>query len=199
MKWITIVFALVSTGGGVALFAFKELPALVRASLAVLTILGVVISVPLALEAIELTQKRLDQLGVTTAVKEFIKREQAQMEARRLRLRREAEARQREVRRSISWTIINRTKWSLALEFSTDAGRYWPGHDQAYILNSGQTQTYSLRCDREGQKVCFGAWIHNNTNGGSTWGVGYKREFACTNCCGVCKGATYRNRLVFTF
>lgn len=169
MRWFNVVFALISTGSGVALIAIKDIHPLLRAALVSALLLGIVISIPTALDAISETKKKLEQMGVAAAVRDFFALD----------------------RKSIRWDISNATASTLQLEFSTSSGAYWPGGDQVYVLAPGQHASYSLRCELEAQTVCFGVWAAN-----TTWGVGHKRAKGCTGCCGTC-GGTYSARIAY--
>ena len=42
--------------------------------------------------------------------------------------------------------------------YSQDRDHIWPGGEETYYLDDGETKTMSLECE-EGENICYGAWI----------------------------------------
>ena len=47
--------------------------------------------------------------------------------------------------------------------YSQDRDYVWPGNDEVYLLDDGETKTMSLECE-EGESICYGAWIQGDQN-----------------------------------
>ena len=69
--------------------------------------------------------------------------------------------------------------------YSQDREYVWPGNNEVYLLDDGETKTMSLACE-EGESICYGAWIQGDQN--TYWGVGPDNSQKCDNCCYVCTG-----------
>ena len=69
--------------------------------------------------------------------------------------------------------------------YSQDREYVWPGNDEVYLLDDGETKTMSVECD-EGESICYGAWIQGDQN--TFWGVGPDNSQKCDNCCYICTG-----------
>jgi hypothetical protein len=78
--------------------------------------------------------------------------------------------------------------------YSQDRDHVWPGPDEVYLLDDGETKTMSLTCE-DGESICYGAWLSGDQN--TFWGVGPNSAQACDNCCYTCQGGeTERINLV---
>jgi hypothetical protein len=174
MKWFTLSFSIISTGGGLALFTVRDLSPLMRAAAQSLVILGLIIAVPAAIDAAEAINKRLNEWGVWQKIGE-------------VRVSWEREQRARKQR--ISFSVRNDTGSALEIEFSAEGDDYWPGNNQVYILSPGAVEMFPLQCRFEAQKICFGAWVRGNTN--AAWGLGYRRASGCDSCCAFCGGSLF--------
>ena len=69
--------------------------------------------------------------------------------------------------------------------YSQDREYVWPGNDEVYLLDDGETKTMSVACE-EGEAICYGAWIQGDQN--TFWGVGPDNSQKCDNCCYICTG-----------
>jgi len=69
--------------------------------------------------------------------------------------------------------------------YSQSRDHVWPGPDEVYLLDDGETKTMSLSC-QDGESICYGAWISGDQS--SYWGVGPDGEQTCDNCCYTCEG-----------
>jgi hypothetical protein len=69
--------------------------------------------------------------------------------------------------------------------YSQDRDHVWPGPDEVYLLDDGETKTMSLSCE-DGEGICYGAWIVGDQN--TFWGVGPGATQSCDNCCYTCQG-----------
>lgn len=85
-------------------------------------------------------------------------------------------------------TFVMRNSHPNALEvelYSQDRDHVWPGGNQVYYLDDGETKTMPLACE-EGETICYGAWISGDR--GTYWGVGPDNSENCDNCCYTCTG-----------
>lgn len=85
-------------------------------------------------------------------------------------------------------TFVMRNSHPNALEvelYSQDRDHVWPGGNQVYYLDDGETKTMPLACE-EGETICYGAWISGDK--GTYWGVGPDNSENCDNCCYTCTG-----------
>lgn len=85
-------------------------------------------------------------------------------------------------------TFVMRNSHPNALEvelYSQDRDHVWPGGNQIYYLDDGETKTMPLACE-EGETICYGAWISGDK--GTYWGVGPDNSENCDNCCYTCTG-----------
>ncbi|MCW0001275.1 hypothetical protein OE766_23925 [Pararhizobium sp. YC-54] len=69
--------------------------------------------------------------------------------------------------------------------YSQDRDHVWPGNNQVYLLDDGETKQIPLSCD-EGEKICYGAWISGDKS--TYWGTGPDNAETCTDCCYTCTG-----------
>lgn len=85
-------------------------------------------------------------------------------------------------------TFVMKNSHPNALEvelYSQDRDHVWPGGNQVYYLDDGETKTMPLACE-EGETICYGAWISGDR--GTYWGVGPDNSEDCDNCCYTCTG-----------
>ncbi len=64
--------------------------------------------------------------------------------------------------------------------YSQDRDHVWPGDNQVFYLDDGETKEIPLSCE-EGETICYGAWISGDKQ--SYWGVGPDNAENCENCC----------------
>lgn len=69
--------------------------------------------------------------------------------------------------------------------YSQDRNHVWPGGNEVYYLDDGETKTMPLSC-KEGEKICYGAWVSGDRT--TYWGVGPDDKENCTDCCYTCTG-----------
>ncbi|KAB2877029.1 MAG: hypothetical protein F9K43_00385 [Bauldia sp.] len=84
----------------------------------------------------------------------------------------------------LTWHFRSEHQYAVSLEFYSD-DHVWPGNDEVYVIRDYEQHDYSLAC-RSGEKICYGAWVRNNTS--SYWGSGYNGAEACDSCCFRCDG-----------
>lgn len=85
-------------------------------------------------------------------------------------------------------TFVMRNDHPNAVEvelYSQDRDYVWPGNNQVFYLNDGETKEIPLSCE-EGEKICYGAWIEGDKQ--SYWGVGPENAETCDDCCYTCEG-----------
>lgn len=83
-------------------------------------------------------------------------------------------------------TVVIRNEHENALElefYSQDRNHIWPGNNQVYYLDDGETKQIPITC-RQGENICYGAWISNDKQ--TYWGTGPDNEEDCSDCCYVC-------------
>lgn len=85
-----------------------------------------------------------------------------------------------------TFKLTNNTSVNLMVKFfSRNRDHEWPGHTRHYDLNASAQQSYNLACN-DGEKICYGG---SNTQDDKTyWGVGFKGNKGCQNCCLTCGG-----------
>lgn len=94
---------------------------------------------------------------------------------------------------TITFNIENESDHDIQIEFySQDRSHAWPGGNQAYNLSSGNDSEYRLNC-REGEKICYGAWVKGKSS--TYWGVGLNNKQACDSCCQTCGEGNLSKRL----
>ena len=86
----------------------------------------------------------------------------------------------------ITFAIKNSHPNAMRVElYSQDRDYVWPGNDEVYLLDDGETKTMSLSCD-EGESICYGAWVDGDEE--TYWGVGPGNKEKCEDCCYTCSG-----------
>ncbi len=71
--------------------------------------------------------------------------------------------------------------------YSQDRDYVWPGNNQVYLLDDGETKQIPLACD-QGEKICYGAWVSGDKT--TYWGTGPENAETCTDCCYTCQGGS---------
>lgn len=71
--------------------------------------------------------------------------------------------------------------------YSQDRNHVWPGGNQVYYLDDGETKQIPLSCD-DGEKICYGAWISGDKD--TYWGTGPDNGETCEDCCYTCEGGS---------
>ncbi len=87
-------------------------------------------------------------------------------------------------------TFVMRNDHPNAVEvelYSQDRDHVWPGNNQVYMLDDGETKNISLACE-EGESICYGAWISGDKS--TYWGVGPDQGQKCSDCCYTCQGGS---------
>lgn len=85
-------------------------------------------------------------------------------------------------------TFIMRNSHPNAVEvelYSQDRDHVWPGGNQVYYLDDGETKEIPLSCS-EGEQICYGAWVSGDK--GTYWGTGPENAETCEDCCYTCTG-----------
>ena len=83
-----------------------------------------------------------------------------------------------------TWTVKSMYQYKVQIAFyARERNHEWPGNGQAWDLNDYNNHTYTLNC-RQGEKVCFGAWVTGNSS--KFWGVGFGGKQGCPSCCFFC-------------
>lgn len=85
-------------------------------------------------------------------------------------------------------TFVMKNSHPNALEvelYSQDRKHVWPGGNQVYYFDDGETKNIPLSC-KSGETICYGAWVSGDK--GTYWGVGPDNKESCTDCCYTCEG-----------
>lgn len=86
----------------------------------------------------------------------------------------------------VTFVMRNSHAYAVELElYSQDRNHVWPGNNQVYFLDDGETKQVPLSC-REGETICYGAWVSGDK--GTYWGVGPDDSETCEDCCYICTG-----------
>ncbi|SJM28182.1 conserved exported hypothetical protein [Mesorhizobium delmotii] len=86
----------------------------------------------------------------------------------------------------VTFEIRNSHPNAMRVELYTQDRDYvWPGNNQDYYLNDGETKSIPLSCD-DGESICYGAWVDGDE--GTYWGVGPGNTEKCDDCCYTCSG-----------
>jgi len=97
---------------------------------------------------------------------------------------------------NLTWTFDNDHRRTVSIEFySQDRNHVWPGNGDVYVVKPSEGQVnISLQC-RNGENICYGAWVRGKSN--TYWGAGKGDEHYCSDCCAVCgRGNVEAIRLV---
>lgn len=87
---------------------------------------------------------------------------------------------------SVTFEITSKDRRQVDIKFfSKTRDVVWPSTDRAYYIEAynAEKHTYPLSCNR-GEKICYGAYRHEDTS--TYWGVGYKAQKGCDDCCITC-------------
>ncbi|MDO9416441.1 hypothetical protein [Pararhizobium sp.] len=88
----------------------------------------------------------------------------------------------------VTFTMKNSHPNAVEVElYSQDRDHVWPGDNQIYLLDDGETKAIPLSCN-EGEKICYGAWISGDKT--TYWGTGPENAETCTDCCYTCEGGS---------
>ena len=86
----------------------------------------------------------------------------------------------------VTFVMKNSHPYAVELElYSQDRDHVWPGGNQVYYLDDGETKEIPLSW-RGGETICYGAWVAGDQ--GTYWGVGPDNEENCPDCCYTCEG-----------
>lgn len=86
----------------------------------------------------------------------------------------------------VTFVMQNHHPNAVELElYSQDREHVWPGDNQVYYLDDGETKEIPLACEA-GETICYGAWIAGDK--GTYWGVGPDNSQDCEGCCYTCEG-----------
>lgn len=86
-------------------------------------------------------------------------------------------------------TFVMKNSHPNALEvqlFSQDRAHVWPGPDEVFYFDDGETKQVPLGCET-GETICYGAWVAGDPQG-TFWGVGPDNDQDCSDCCYTCEG-----------
>jgi len=86
----------------------------------------------------------------------------------------------------VTFAIKNSHPNAMRLElYSQDRDYVWPGNNQDFYLNDGETKSLPVSCN-DGESICYGAWVDGEE--GTYWGVGPGNKEKCDDCCYTCSG-----------
>lgn len=85
---------------------------------------------------------------------------------------------------TMTWQFNNNTADQIQLRFhNEDRSLVWPDNDEHFILEPFDSGSVTLTCNYVGEKICYGAKASDDSG---TWGIGYKGNKGCNNCCFTC-------------
>ena len=88
----------------------------------------------------------------------------------------------------MTFYMKNDTGRAMVLELhGRDTARVWPGEGQVYLLEPGERKSELIDC-REGENICYGAWVYGNDR--ISFGVGPDGDRQCRSCCSICVAKT---------
>ncbi|KAB1089159.1 hypothetical protein F4V91_24125 [Neorhizobium galegae] len=86
----------------------------------------------------------------------------------------------------VSFVMRNEHPNAVEVElYSQDRKHVWPGGNQVYYLDDGESKQIHLSC-QQGENICYGAWVSGDKQ--TYWGTGPNNKEACEDCCYVCSG-----------
>jgi len=86
----------------------------------------------------------------------------------------------------VTFVMKNSHTYAVELElYSQDRDHVWPGSNQVYLLDDGETKEVPLSC-QDGESICYGAWVSGDK--GTYWGTGPDNAEQCEDCCYTCEG-----------
>ena len=86
----------------------------------------------------------------------------------------------------MTFYMKNDTPRAMVLELHGDS-QVWPGEGRVYLLEPGERKSQLIDC-REGENICYGAWVNGDDR--ISYGVGPDGDRACRSCCFVCVAKT---------
>lgn len=88
----------------------------------------------------------------------------------------------------MTFYLRNMQDRAIVLEFrGRTTGTVWPGGDDVYLLTAKEKKSVLLGC-REGEEICYGAWVKGNDR--ISFGVGPDDDQTCEDCCRICVAKT---------
>ena len=85
----------------------------------------------------------------------------------------------------LTFTFTNDAPYTILMKmYSQDRNWVWPSGTTHYLLDDDQAKSARIACT-VGEKVCFGGG-YNESDSTRWWGVGYRGNKSCTNCCLIC-------------
>lgn len=86
----------------------------------------------------------------------------------------------------VTFVMKNHHEYAVEVElYSQERDHVWPGGNQVYYLDDGETKQMPLSCEA-GETICYGAWVSGDT--GTYWGTGPNNADGCDDCCYTCEG-----------
>ncbi len=86
----------------------------------------------------------------------------------------------------VSFVMRNEHPNAVEVElYSQDRKHVWPGGNQVYYLDDGESKQIHLSC-QQGENICYGAWVSGDKQ--TYWGTGPNNKETCEDCCYVCNG-----------
>lgn len=217
MKWISITFALLATGSGVALFRIHNIDPRMRAMLHLTTVLGLIAMAPITLKALNETYLLLRKWGVVSALRDFFRNDPlvtsdtpptqqgpstpvpdapgARHQPRTDPAPAPTASEPSSEPPHITWVVTNHTADNVLVKFwQAQSTRTWPPSSRVYRIRPGRRRVVVTKCASLLQTVCYGAWGTITGRSGSLtpleWGRGIPGDNHCPSCCYRCNGAT---------
>jgi hypothetical protein len=93
-----------------------------------------------------------------------------------------------------TFNLTNNARFNVMVKvFAKDRHWTWPATTRHWDLDNSAQHSLSIAC-QDGEQVCFGgAYTANNA---TYWGVGFKGDKGCQDCCLTCGNASHSWSLI---
>jgi hypothetical protein len=88
-----------------------------------------------------------------------------------------------------TFKLTNHGNFSIMVKFFSQTRHWiWPGATQHWTLSDDGQHAFKLSC-QHGEKICYGGSYTADDK--THWGVGYKGDKPCSDCCLTCDGGQH--------
>ena len=85
----------------------------------------------------------------------------------------------------VTFKFVNEARYIIYLKFfAQNRSWVWPSDNMHYLADDSTERAARLACN-VGEKICFGG-AYRPDGTGTYWGLGYRGNQSCTNCCLIC-------------
>jgi hypothetical protein len=93
-----------------------------------------------------------------------------------------------------TFNLTNKARFSVMVKvFAKDRHWTWPGSTRHWSLNDSAKHSFHVAC-QNGERVCYGGAYRANNR--TYWGVGFKGDKGCQDCCLTCGDASHSWNLI---